>query len=346
MAMLSALLAALAFAAGTRAHGHVTHIIINGTQYQGFDPTTFPYMANPPVVVGWTADQLDNGFVAPAAYASADMICHRAAKPAGGHAQVRAGDVVTLQWSTWPESHKGPVVDWLAPCGGPCEAVDKAALRFFKIDGAGMVSAGAPGRYAADVLIEKGNTWSVRIPPNVKPGNYVLRHEIIALHGAGSAGGAQSYPQCFNLEVTGAGTDSFAGVAGTALYSASDPGVLVNIYDASLQYQVPGGAVVAGGVSSVAQNPSTAVRTASATLPGGGGGVTTSTTITTTRATTTGVTTTPAATTTTTRATTTTSSSGAGQTLYGQCGGIGWTGPTSCAQGTCTKLNDYYSQCV
>ncbi|EIN07098.1 cellobiohydrolaseII [Punctularia strigosozonata HHB-11173 SS5] len=33
--------------------------------------------------------------------------------------------------------------------------------------------------------------------------------------------------------------------------------------------------------------------------------------------------------------------------LYGQCGGIGWTGSTTCVAGaTCTVLNDYYSQCL
>ncbi|TFK39121.1 endoglucanase [Crucibulum laeve] len=33
--------------------------------------------------------------------------------------------------------------------------------------------------------------------------------------------------------------------------------------------------------------------------------------------------------------------------LYGQCGGIGWSGSTSCVSGAaCTKLNDYYSQCL
>ncbi|KAI0345296.1 cellobiohydrolase II [Trametopsis cervina] len=32
---------------------------------------------------------------------------------------------------------------------------------------------------------------------------------------------------------------------------------------------------------------------------------------------------------------------------WGQCGGIGWTGPTTCVSGTvCTKLNDYYYQCL
>ncbi|TFK79560.1 carbohydrate esterase family 1 protein [Polyporus arcularius HHB13444] len=31
---------------------------------------------------------------------------------------------------------------------------------------------------------------------------------------------------------------------------------------------------------------------------------------------------------------------------WGQCGGIGWTGATTCVSGNvCTKLNDYYSQC-
>ncbi|KAL6708880.1 hypothetical protein ACN47E_002287 [Coniothyrium glycines] len=32
--------------------------------------------------------------------------------------------------------------------------------------------------------------------------------------------------------------------------------------------------------------------------------------------------------------------------LYGQCGGTGYTGATACASGTCTKQNDYYSQCL
>ncbi|KAK9776872.1 hypothetical protein SCAR479_06610 [Seiridium cardinale] len=40
-----------------------------------------------------------------------------------------------------------------------------------------------------------------------------------------------------------------------------------------------------------------------------------------------------------------TSSSGS-VALYGQCGGINYTGATSCSSGTCTVMNDYYSQCV
>ncbi|KAH9892609.1 hypothetical protein C8Q73DRAFT_648830 [Cubamyces lactineus] len=33
--------------------------------------------------------------------------------------------------------------------------------------------------------------------------------------------------------------------------------------------------------------------------------------------------------------------------IWGQCGGIGWTGSTTCAAGSvCTVQNDYYSQCI
>ncbi|KAI5118495.1 hypothetical protein M0805_003995 [Coniferiporia weirii] len=33
--------------------------------------------------------------------------------------------------------------------------------------------------------------------------------------------------------------------------------------------------------------------------------------------------------------------------VWAQCGGIGWTGATTCVSGTtCTELNDYYSQCI
>lgn len=32
--------------------------------------------------------------------------------------------------------------------------------------------------------------------------------------------------------------------------------------------------------------------------------------------------------------------------LYGQCGGNGYTGPTTCAAGKCTYSNDWYSQCL
>ncbi|KAH8664610.1 glycosyl hydrolase family 61-domain-containing protein [Xylariales sp. PMI_506] len=343
--------AALGAAATVAAHGHVTNIVINGVSYQGYDPTVFPYETNPPTVVGWTAADTDNGFVAPDAYQNADIICHKSATPAGGHATVAAGSSISLQWSTWPDSHHGPMIDYLAPCNGACESVDKTTLKFFKIDGAGVVdpTAAEPGYWADDVLIANNFTWLVQIPSFIAPGNYVLRHEIIALHGGENVDGAQNYPQCFNLAITGTGTQVPSGVLGTDLYTETDPGILFNIYTSPLAYTVPGPTLVAGASSSVSQFSSAITASASATVGGGSGTATTSTGTTSTSVgttMTTGTTATTLTTKTTTSSSTTSTATGT-VPIYGQCGGIGYTGSTTCASGlTCTELNAYYYQCL
>jgi hypothetical protein len=285
------LLAALTGAATVVAHGHVNDIIVNGVLWQGYDPTSMPYMQNPPTVVGWSTQQTDNGFIAPAAFGSGDIICHKSATNAGGHAVVAAGDKVFIRWNTWPESHHGPVIDYLASCGDAgCEKVDKASLKFFKIDEVGLIDgSAAPGTWGSDQLLANNNSWMVEIPPTIAPGFYVLRHEIIALHSANNADGAQAYPQCFNLQVTGGGTDSPAGTAGTALYGASDPGILVNIYQSLSTYAIPGPALYTGAVSiaqgsSVATATSTAVTGSAAAGSGSGSGSTTAAAVTTTSA--------------------------------------------------------------
>ena len=114
------------------------------------------------------------------------------------------------------------MIDYLAKCDGACESVDKTALEFFKIDAVGVVDGStAPGTWGSDVLVKNSNTWTVQVPADLAPGNYVLRHETIALHSAGQANGAQSYPQCFNLEVTGSGSLAPSGIKGTELYKFS-----------------------------------------------------------------------------------------------------------------------------
>lgn len=150
---------------------------------------------------------------------------------------VQAGQSITLQWNTWPgDSHKGPIIDYLARCSGSCSTVDKTSLRFFKIAQQGLIS---PNNWATDVLGRNSNRWTVRIPSSLQAGNYVLRHEIIALHSGASPNGAQLYPQCINIQVTGGGSSQPSGTPGTSLYRATDPGILHNIYT-STTYPIPG----------------------------------------------------------------------------------------------------------
>ena len=154
---------------------------------------------------------------------------------------VAAGDKVNLKWSQWPESHHGPVLDYLANCNGDCTTVDKTTLKFNKIAESGLIDdSKPPGYWGADKLREAGASWTVTIPQCIAPGNYVLRHEIIALHGAFKIDNAQNYPQCINLKVTGGGTNALAsGASPTTFYKDSDPGIMVGIYN-PIKYVIPG----------------------------------------------------------------------------------------------------------
>lgn len=241
-------LAALAGAVSVAAHGHVESISIGGKTFEGLNPGSAPYDNPPKELVAWFATNTDNGFVEPSAFGDADIICHKGSKNAVKSASVKAGEKITIKWDTWPESHKGPVIDYLASCGADgCTKVDKTDLKFFKIAEAGMTSG---GKFASDDLIAAGNTWEVTIPTSLKAGSYVLRHEIIALHAAGQENGAQNYPQCFNLEVTGSGTEQPAGVAGTSLYTASEKGIVFDLYNNPTSYPIPGPKLAIGSSGS------------------------------------------------------------------------------------------------
>ncbi|KAI9689311.1 MAG: hypothetical protein M1822_009961 [Bathelium mastoideum] len=250
MAAALSIAAFLGLASTVAAHGQVSGIVANGLFYEGYSPS-MQYSNPAPVVIGWSIpEDLSNGFVASSDLTSPDVICHVNATPAQGHANVAAGDVVELQWTPWPSSHHGPVIDYLANCNGPCESVDKTKLEFFKIDGVGLTNDNpVPGTWATDELIANNNSWVVTIPKDIAPGNYVLRHEIIALHSAEEAGGAQLYPHCVNLAITGSGTDKPTGTLGTALYKEADPGIEVNIYASLASYVIPGPSPIASAVS-------------------------------------------------------------------------------------------------
>ncbi|TVY34331.1 Endoglucanase [Lachnellula subtilissima] len=246
------------------AHGTVSSIVANGVFFDGYNPS-YQYITPAPVTVGWKIPtDLGNGFIAPDSFATSDIICHLAATNALTAAPIKAGQSLELLWTPWPTSHKGPVLDYLANCNGPCETVDKTTLEWFRIDAVGLIDKSlTDGYWATDQLIADNNTWTVVIPPTIAPGNYVLRHEIIALHSAGSANGAQSYPQCVNLAISSSGTATPAGVLATTFYSATDPGILFDLYGTFTSYTIPGPPTYSGGVTISQTLPPT--PTASAT---------------------------------------------------------------------------------
>lgn len=215
-------------------------------------------------------------------------------------------------------SHKGPVLVYIAPT-----ATGTAGSGWVKI-----AQDGYDGKWAVERLVSNRGKHSVTIP-NIAAGEYLLRAEIIALHEGNRVGGAQFYMECVQIKVTSSGTTTLpAGVAIPGAYSANDPGVLFDLYNGFTSYTIPGPAVWNGASSG--GSGSSPAPSASATRPA----TTTLRTVTTSR---------PAAATTTAPS----SGSGAAAAQWAQCGGINWTGPTTC-QGSlvCKQQNPYYSQCL
>lgn len=262
---------ALAIAAGAglvAAHGHIGEIKINGQTYQGYPASSAPY-ENPKVSrIAWSDTATDNGFVGPEAFGTSDIACHRSSAPGALSAKVAAGDKVELFWDTWPQSHKGPVIDYMAACDGDCSKASPAALNFFKIAEAGLVDGSSnPAKFASDDLVANNNSWTTTIPSTLKAGNYVLRHEIIALHAGGQVNGAQNYPQCINLEVTGSGSELPTGTPATKLYTATDAGIKFDIYKKLDSYPIPGPALAFGAGSSKSGSGSAPVSSTPAAAP-------------------------------------------------------------------------------
>jgi hypothetical protein len=90
-----------------------------------------------------------------------------------------------------------------------------------------------------------GSPVSVTLPTQITPGDYLVRHELIALHLATTVGGAEFYPSCTQIRVGGSQTDtpnqtvSFPGA-----YTDNDPGIYdPSVYSNGALYTFPGGPV-------------------------------------------------------------------------------------------------------
>jgi cellulase len=188
------------------------------------------------------------------------------------------------------------------------------------------------GKWAVDKLLAgsytgKKGQHTMKMPA-LAPGEYLLRPEILALHEGNKQGGAQFYMECVHVTVGGSGSLALpAGVSFPGAYKATDPGVLFNIYGSFTSY--PGvGPKLWNGAATADASPATTAKPA----------VTSAAAAATTLATVAKPAETPAA------------GSDAGAVTaqkFAQCGGKGYSGATACASGsTCTKQNEYYSQCI
>ncbi|KAK4459547.1 glycoside hydrolase [Cladorrhinum samala] len=257
--MKSSLLIAIMAATAARCHGGIFNYTIDGVDYAGH----FPWLPEGPQLAStiqrrWWGDPIrspNHPFLS----------CNRgiplsAANPSL-HAPVRAGGTITarfrhpecppdLEYPTkpsvpgdddppvplcmgplegfWFHTH-GPLLVYMADCKGPCDQFNPAGEKvWFKIGETGLL----PGRRVNDVdgwnqFHYTWDGWNVTIPRNLKPGNYLVRHEIIYIENVP----AQFYPYCAQVTVTGEGgmlPKEESLVAFPGAYEATDPGIAIS----------------------------------------------------------------------------------------------------------------------
>ena len=118
----------------------------------------------------------------------------------------------------------------MAKCDGACSSFQpSSSTQWFKISELGEKQPGTPDTWIQQDL-NHGAPANVTIPSNVPSGDYLVRHEIIALQNGQTRGGAEMYPACLQVTVNGGGggdpdeTVNFPGA-----YQPTDPGILVNV---------------------------------------------------------------------------------------------------------------------
>lgn len=266
--------------------------------------------------------------------ASNDLTCNGGPNPTKSTSEiitVQAGSTVKAIWrhtltsganNVMDPSHKGPTLAYL-------KKVDNAATDsgigggWFKIQEEGYSN----GQWATNKVIDNAGQHSITIPSCIPPGQYLLRAEMIALHGAGSSAGAQLYMECAQLNIVG-GSGSLPSKTYSipGIYKANDPGILVNIYSMSpsSKYVIPGPPVFtcsasgSGSGSSSSETPTTllTVSVPEATVK-----------------------VTPVE-----EPKEEVPSCSVAQ--WQQCGGSSFSGCTTCASGlSCKEINAYYHQC-
>jgi hypothetical protein len=158
---------------------------------------------------------------------------------------VNAGDTVGFTAVT-SVSHPGPLQFYMAkvPAGQTAATFDGSGAVWFKVYSQGATFSGGQMTFASS-----GKTQvTFQIPKATPSGEYLVRVEHIALHSAGSTGGAQFYISCAQVKVENGGSGSPGPmVAFPGAYKADDKGILINIYyPVPTSYTPPGPAVWSG----------------------------------------------------------------------------------------------------
>ncbi|KAF2740634.1 endoglucanase B [Polyplosphaeria fusca] len=220
------------------AHTFIWGVFVNGVDQGLFKGIRTPAYNNGPNSGGYSNSPVKN-------LTSIDMRCNVLGDiQAPDTIKVVPGDVLTFDWhhdyrndsdEVIASSHHGPSLVYISP-DPPTED------SFVKIWHEGLYEEQPaplePGKWSTTSnLAKNGGHMNVRIPAGLKAGHYLIRAEMIGLHEGevsylkNPIRGAQFYPNCVQIEVTGDGDVSLPeGVSFPGAYDYDTPGVVYDIY--------------------------------------------------------------------------------------------------------------------
>ncbi|KAH8769179.1 glycoside hydrolase [Diaporthe sp. PMI_573] len=151
----------------------------------------------------------------------------------------KAGDTIKVQWDS--STHPGPITHMLfGPVADASQATGVGS--WVKVDEQDYVS----GKWANEIMMAANMTHEFKLPAKLASGDYLLRSEMLALHGAQTQGGAQFYIGCMQLRVTGSSATCSPKITLPGAYKAADSNIYIpNFYNGfdPTTYKAPGGAV-------------------------------------------------------------------------------------------------------
>ncbi|KAI0023047.1 glycosyl hydrolase family 61-domain-containing protein [Xylariomycetidae sp. FL0641] len=276
-----------------------------------------------------------------------DFRCNLNAAAAPGVMDVVAGDRVALKqaYGGTGMAHPGPAQVYMSRAPGGDVTAYAGDGAWFKVHQSLLCTpaAGDPAALRAGAWCSYGeDRIEFPVPATLPDGEYLVRAEHLALHGA-HAGESEAYYACAQVRVSG-NAGAGAEVPGPttpipALYDPAAPELNFSLWGAATDYPyVPGIAVAPGGTTRGSADGAAGdvLVEAAAAAAGGSGSVDTGAAAAEEEE---AVADTPAS-------VETGSGSGGAAAMYEQCGGGAYTGPTACAEGTCTPFNEWYSQCL
>ncbi|KAI1262756.1 glycoside hydrolase family 61 protein [Xylariaceae sp. FL1019] len=239
------------------AHGGLANYTVGDTWYRGYDPDEpLSSQEGQPWMVQRIWASIDPIFFVN----DTGLACNVPGTAPPAYIPIAAGDILTAVYWYWLHP-VGPMSVWLAECGETCEDVNVNQLDFFKIWEAGLLEGNVPEGiwYQKQFQNWDGSPdlWPVTIPATIRPGLYIVRHEILSIHIADKP---QFYPECAHLNVTGSGTAvppaSFRARFPGA-YAADDPSIKIDIYTDAMKnttnYTIAGPPVWDGFVNKYCQ---------------------------------------------------------------------------------------------